>query len=152
MLLLAGTCLLSCCLQIDISSSSNIPDCYWGQTNKDHERLKNRLKWSLHESYFRGTVRSCVQSCLLLCTCSFLTCVSFIVATLLTHGVWKSRRMQTGPKFLSQQWEFCLFISLSIARGVLSVWWRQYWSWNYCLGLWRVEGGRGDRGEWGLWE
>lgn len=29
--------------------------------------------------------------------------------------------MQTGPKFLSQQWKFCLFISLPITRGVLSV-------------------------------
>jgi len=29
--------------------------------------------------------------------------------------------MQTGPKFLSQQWKFCLFISLPITHGVLSV-------------------------------
>jgi hypothetical protein len=71
--------------------------------------------------YFRTTVRRDLYSCLLSRTRFFLTCVSFIVVTLLTHGLWQSRRMQTGPKFLSQQWEFCLFISLPITCGVLSV-------------------------------
>ena len=56
--------------------------------------------------------------------------------------------MQTGPKFLSQQWKFCLFISLPITRGVLSVLVELKLLSRFGAGEKRGGGRRGERPRW----